>query len=408
MTASHLGDVHQTLDASAQGDESTERNDLGNRAISDGANGELLDELHPRILGGLLQAQRDALAGQVNVQNLDFDFLANLDNLGRMVDVVPRKLGDVNQTVNAAQVNEGAKVNDRGNGAVQAHTLGELLQDFGTLVLAAFLQQHAARKHHVVAVTIHLDNASLELGTQIHIQVLHAAQVNQRCRQEATQADVQNQAALDDFDNLAHNGFAVLVLFFNVVPGTLVLSATLGKNQTTVLVFLLKNQSLNLVAQAHNVSRVDILADGQLANRDNTLALEADVNQNLIMLQFDDFALHQIAFVEVGQGAVDHCVHLIIGDVFEVNDRRVLNLGHGTPFKKVGTRRHDCLLTCTMFALLCGHLQTLGLSLNACCLFGRANASERRWAMGSRAQQQHVSGAKNYALAPLSTQAESV
>ena len=38
------------------------------------------------------------------------------------------------------------------------------------------------------------------------------------------------------------------------------------------------------------------------------------------MLDLDDRAVDQIALVELGQRAVDHRVHLLVGDVLEVDD----------------------------------------------------------------------------------------
>ena len=95
--------------------------------------------------------------------------------------MVPRQLGDVNQAVDAAQVNEGAEVDDGGNGALEAHALDELGEDFGALVLAAFLKQNAAGQHDVVAVAIHLDDAGFDLGAQVHVEILHAAKVHEGC-----------------------------------------------------------------------------------------------------------------------------------------------------------------------------------------------------------------------------------
>ncbi len=49
------------------------------------------------------------------------------------------------------------------------------------------------------------------------------------------------------------------------------------------------------------------------------------------MLDFHDSALDQIAFVELGQGAIDHRVHLVVGDVLEIDDIRVLDFGQNGP-----------------------------------------------------------------------------
>ena len=64
------------------------------------------------------------------------------------------------------------------------------------------------------------------------------------------------------------------------------------------------------------------------------------------MLDLNDRATDQIALVELGQSAVDHLVHLLIGDVIELDNGRVLDFGQNGPLskQKSGTLRHDCLL----------------------------------------------------------------
>ena len=53
------------------------------------------------------------------------------------------------------------------------------------------------------------------------------------------------------------------------------------------------------------------------------------------MLDLDDGAINQIAFVEIGEGAIDHFIHLLVGDVFEVDDGRVLDFGQNGPLSNV-------------------------------------------------------------------------
>src|SRR5690606_41452920 len=66
-----------------------------------------------------------ALALAVELQDLDIDLVANVDDLGRVLDALPSHVGDVQQAVYAAQVNERTVV-------------GEVLDD--TFDLLAFLQ----------------------------------------------------------------------------------------------------------------------------------------------------------------------------------------------------------------------------------------------------------------------------
>src|SRR6186997_2280496 len=66
----------------------------------------------PWVLLGLLQAERDPLALAVDVQHLDADRLTDREHLGGMIDVAPRDLGDVDQAVDAVEIDEGPEVDD--------------------------------------------------------------------------------------------------------------------------------------------------------------------------------------------------------------------------------------------------------------------------------------------------------
>ena len=56
--------------------------------------------------------RRDALALPVDVEDLDLDLLADLHHLGRVRHAAVRHVGDVEQAVDAAQVDERAEVGD--------------------------------------------------------------------------------------------------------------------------------------------------------------------------------------------------------------------------------------------------------------------------------------------------------
>jgi len=72
-------DAHKRAERDQLGD--LARNDLGDRV---GAG-----ELAPRVFLRGLQRQRHALTVKVNIQYLDLDLGADLDDLGRVVDVLP-------------------------------------------------------------------------------------------------------------------------------------------------------------------------------------------------------------------------------------------------------------------------------------------------------------------------------
>ena len=56
--------------------------------------------------------ERDALAVVVDAQDHDLDLVVDREHLGRVVEAAPRHVGDVQQAVDAAQVDERAEVGD--------------------------------------------------------------------------------------------------------------------------------------------------------------------------------------------------------------------------------------------------------------------------------------------------------
>ncbi len=86
------------------------------------ADRKLLDEDFPRIVHGLLEAERDAALVRIDLEHLHFDFLRGGDDLAGM-DVLlgPAHFGDVDQAFDARlQFHEGAVVGDVGDAAREA------------------------------------------------------------------------------------------------------------------------------------------------------------------------------------------------------------------------------------------------------------------------------------------------
>jgi len=64
----------------------------------------------PRIGQLLLEAEADAFFLPVNVEHDNVNILADLEDFGGVSDAAPAHIGDVQQAVNAVQINEGAKI----------------------------------------------------------------------------------------------------------------------------------------------------------------------------------------------------------------------------------------------------------------------------------------------------------
>ena len=105
-----------------------------------------------------------------------------------MVHVRPRQLGDVDQTVDPVEIDEGAEIDDVGDRALH-HLAGlQPVQDPLAVLLALLLEHGAAREHHVVARAVELNDLALDRLAHVLVEIRDAADVHQRGGQEAAHA----------------------------------------------------------------------------------------------------------------------------------------------------------------------------------------------------------------------------
>src|SRR6185312_3281881 len=155
----------------------------------------------------------------IDVEHLDAHALADLENLRRMRDVRPGQLGDVDQAVDAVEVDEGAEVDDVGDLTLHDEPGLEAVEDLLADLLALLLQDGAAGEDDVVAGAVELDDLGLDLRGEVLVEVGDAADVDQRGGQEAAHAEVDDEPALDDLDDGALDGFAGLRGALDAAPG---------------------------------------------------------------------------------------------------------------------------------------------------------------------------------------------
>ena len=189
----------------------------------------------------------------------------------------------------------------------------QAVEDLLALLLALLLEHRAARQDDVVARAVELDDLALDLRAHVLVEVRHAADVDQRRGQEAAHAEVDDQAALDDLDDGALDGLAALGRGLDAAPCLLEARALLGHDEAAVLVLLGEDQRVDLLADLDLVVRVDVLADRQLVGGDDPLALVADVDEDLVVVDADDAAGDDLALLEGGEGGV------VVGDDLAVD-----------------------------------------------------------------------------------------
>ena len=290
MVVGELGDVDEALDPGQDLDEGAEGDDLGHRALEHVAGAVGADDPLPRVLLGLLEAERDALAVAVDVEDFDPHVVADRDDLGGMVDVAPGELGDVDQAVDPVEVDEGAEVDDVGDLAFDDLARLEAVEDLLADLLALFLEHGAPREHDVVAAAVELDHFAFERLAHELVEVVDAADVDQRGGQEAAHAEVEDEAALDDLDHAAFDRLARLGGGLDAAPGLLEAGALLGEDQAALGVFLGEDEGVDLLAELDLVAGVDRLPDRELVGGDDPLRLVADVDEDLVLVDPHDLA----------------------------------------------------------------------------------------------------------------------
>ncbi len=167
----------------------------------------------------LLQAQRHALAFAVELQDPHVDLFADLDDFGRMLDALPRHVGDVQQSVDAAQVHEGAVVGEILHHTLDRRTLLQIVQQRGTFGAVFLLDDRTPRHDHIVALLIELDHLEFErLVLQVR-WIAHRTHVDQGTRQEGAHiVDLDGETALDPARDDADHHLLLLKSRFEARP----------------------------------------------------------------------------------------------------------------------------------------------------------------------------------------------
>src|SRR5205807_4696319 len=133
-------------------------------------------------------------------------------------DAAPRHVRDVAETVDAAQVDEGAEVGEVLDDSLDDVALAEVLEELLLLDLALLLEELPARDDDVHAGFIDLDDLALDLLADPFADVRHAADVDLRGRQEDRDADVDEETALDLAGDLALDLVALVVGLDHALP----------------------------------------------------------------------------------------------------------------------------------------------------------------------------------------------
>src|SRR5262249_12122828 len=255
-----------------------------------------LDPL-PRVVEQLLHAERDAVGLVIDLDDLDLHLLADIEHLGRMIDPPPGDIGDVQQAIDAAEIDERAVVGDVLDHAVDDLALFEVLHQLLPLFGAGFFQHGAARYDDIAAPAIHFKN--LERLRIVH-QRRHVADrpdVDLRARQESNRTvEVDSEAAFDLIEDDALDLFIVLEGLLELAPAFLAARLVARQHGFAERIFDPFEIDLDGVADL-DLGRA--ARTGEFPQCDAALGLQPDIDDRDLAFDGDDRALDDRTFLQM-------------------------------------------------------------------------------------------------------------
>src|SRR6266702_2273899 len=167
----HLRHVDQTFNAGLQFDERAVFHQADNLAVNALTDRELGRYVNPGISQGLLDAERNFPFGAVEFEHFCGDLLARLENIRPLADPAPGKIGHMKQSVNAAQINEGAIVGNILDRTLYDLTFFKFFEGYVAYRRALLFENGTARQHDIVTALIDFDNLETSLYSDIAVGV---------------------------------------------------------------------------------------------------------------------------------------------------------------------------------------------------------------------------------------------
>jgi hypothetical protein len=230
----------------------------------------------------------------IDLDDLHLYRLTDVQDLGRMVDAPPSDVGDMQQAVDAAKIDEGAVVGDVLDRAVDDLAFDEVGDDLVALFGAALFEHGAARDDDIAAPAIHLQD--LERLRHVHQRgdVAHRANIDLAARQEGHRAvEVDGEAALDLIEDDAFDFLVLLEGLFELDPALFPPRLIPRDDGLAERVLDTLEIDLDFVADARRRIAAVI---GEFLEGDAPFRLEADVDHGHVLLDRHHLALDDGAF----------------------------------------------------------------------------------------------------------------
>ncbi len=260
----------------------------------------------------MLAAERDAGFFFVELENFDFDLVIYFDDFGRMLDAAPGEIGDVQETIKTAEIDEDAVISDVLDAAGDCRAFDERIHQSVALGLGGFFEQRAAADDYVAALAIEFENAQLDLAIFPGFEIVDGAQLDLRGGEKRADADIYDETAFDALENFAGDGFVLAIGFVDAFPDAAAMRAGVREEDVAVLVFV-KALDFDGLACAKGIGGAGV---EEFLRGDQAFEFSADVHDDACIGDCYYAAVEDFAFGRGGLGRgvlLDELFHALGG-----------------------------------------------------------------------------------------------
>ncbi len=191
----HLADVDETFDSRLQLHKSAVVGDVDHPPDHPSVHRIPLRDGFPGVRLQLLDAQRNAFLALFELEYFDGDLIAHVQHLRRMRDAAVRHVGNMQQSVDAAQVDKRAIFGEVLHRAGDHRTFHQMFQRGALADVDFFFHRRLTRNHHVAAAPVELDNLDRYILPDEQIQIVHWARIGLRAGHEGADSHVHREPA---------------------------------------------------------------------------------------------------------------------------------------------------------------------------------------------------------------------
>ena len=266
-------------------------------------------DIFPWVGSGLFEAEGNAFAFGIDFYNHYGNFFADLQHFARVGDSAPAHVGDMQQAVEAVEVDKRSVIGDILDDAPADVAGLDFREECAALFGALFFDELAAGNDDIFAFRVNFYHLEIVCLPNVLVEVLRGLDVYLRSGQEGVHAYAYDEASLYFALYAAGENCAFLAVGENFFPIFLLLRFIVRDYGVALAVFKLFKQYFYFLSDLYVV---DIR---KFVYRNDTFGFSAYVNYYFVLADFDYFALYYRALFEFGKAAVSqqffhYVVHL--------------------------------------------------------------------------------------------------